>query len=610
MLKAIVKILAVFIAATLSFIIGKFIFIACNHSAYSMMGMSDMTSVLSHGLSMDFSIAGYISILPALLISSSCFYGSKGLINRILKIYFIVISLLISLIIILDSVLYGYWQFKLDSTPLFYFFSSPASAFASAEWWQLAVSPVIWILLASIFYSLLYFGSIKLPGDMLPMKGKKHAAALSASILFTALLFIPIRGGVTVSTMNLSRAYFSENPRLNHAAVNPAFSLMYSLSHQNNFSDQFRFLRDDEVKRLFDELKDAPEANASDSLVAISRPDIYIVLLESFSSHLFPSLGGEPIATKLDSIASKGLLFTRFYANSFRTDRGIPAVISAYPGQPHTSIMKFVEKTENLPSLSKQLKTEAGYNTTYYYGGDANFSNMKAYLVSAGFDRIVSDEDFPVSQKLSKWGAHDDVLFKKVADELTDYDPSKPILKVVQTSSSHEPFKVPYDDNGRLADQRAKAFAFADSCAADFINSLHKSGQWDKSLIILVPDHYGAYPDLTDPLKRHMIPLIMTGGALTRHGRIDTVGSQIDIAATLLSSLGLDHKDFPFSKNVLNPSSPHFAFFADPSVIGFVKENDEVVFNLDSSQTEFGNDSILPYAKAFLQTLYDDLSKR
>lgn len=559
---------------------------------------------------MDFSMAGYFSIIPAILLCIASATGSKGIIDKIMKIYFIIASVIISLIITVDAALYGYWQFKLDSTPLFYFLSSPSAAFASAEWWHFIVGPLVWILLATLFYAMLYYATIKFQGDVAPSTGKKAAANITVMVVMTALLFIPIRGGVTVSTMNLSRAYFSSDTRLNHAAVNPAFSLMYSLSHQNDFANQYRFFDENENRRIFSMLTEIPNDSIATPLLSVSRPDIYIIILESFSSHLFPSLGGEAVALKLDSIARNGLLFTNFYANSFRTDRGIPAVLSAYPGQPSTSIMKFVSKTENLPSLSKELKTKGGYSTKYYYGGDANFTNMKAYLVSAGFDEIISDIDFPVSKRLSKWGAHDDVVFDRVINELTPYDSSYPALKVIQTSSSHEPFEVPYDDKGRFSDKRAKAFAYTDSCVANFITTLRNRPQWQNSLIIAVPDHYGAYPDLTDPLERHKIPLIMTGGALSKRGAESTVGSQIDITATLLNALGIKSDLFPFSRNLLNEKSPHFAFFADPSVIGFVTESGDVVYNLDSSKTESGDEKLLPFAKSFLQTLYDDLSKR
>ena len=72
-----------------------------------------------------------------------------------------------------------------------------------------------------------------------------------------------------------------------------------------------------------------------------------MIIAESFSAHLMPSLGGEPIAVRLDSIAQSGMLFTNFYASSFRTDRGIPAILSGFPAQPNTSLMKYVEKAES-----------------------------------------------------------------------------------------------------------------------------------------------------------------------------------------------------------------------------------------------------------------------
>ena len=177
-------------------------------------------------------------------------------------------------------------------------------------------------------------------------------------MLAAGVLVISIRGGVTVSTMNLSRAYFSADQRLNHAAVNPAFSLMYSLTHQDNFSEQYRFFEDEKARRLFSQLTESP----CDSIVPLIRggvrPDVYVIILESFSSQLFPSVGGEEVALRLDSIAREGLMFTNFYANSFRTDRGLVSIMSGYPGQPNTSIMKFVSKTENLPSFPRRMKEE------------------------------------------------------------------------------------------------------------------------------------------------------------------------------------------------------------------------------------------------------------
>jgi phosphoglycerol transferase MdoB-like AlkP superfamily enzyme len=115
---------------------------------------------------------------------------------------------------------------------------------------------------------------------------------------------------------------------------------------------------------------------------SIKKPNVVFIILESFMSKTMTSLKGLPdVAVNMDKFAEEGVLFTNFYANSFRTDRGLVAILSGYPAQPTTSIMKYPRKTENLPSIPRSLKAN-GYNLQYYYGGDANFTNMRSYLVS------------------------------------------------------------------------------------------------------------------------------------------------------------------------------------------------------------------------------------
>ena len=111
------------------------------------------------------------------------------------------------------------------------------------------------------------------------------------------------------------------------------------------------------------------------------------------------------------------------------------------PVQPSTSIMKYPEKTDKLPSIPRSLKN-AGYNLEYYYGGDADFTNMRSYLVSSGIEKIISDKDFPLSERTGKWGAQDHVLFQRLMKDLKEEKQEEPFLKLVQTSSSHEPFEV------------------------------------------------------------------------------------------------------------------------------------------------------------------------
>lgn len=610
MKRRLIQFVTTYILFVFIFILQKPIFMACYYTLYNKVSWTEWFSVIGHGLPLDLSLAGYLTLIPGLLLIASAWTGSR-ILQWIRRIYFAFISILLSCIFISDLGLYGYWGFRLDTTPLFYFFSSPKDALASVSVWVVLGG----ILAMAIYAALLYylFSQILL-NEKRPLKIPYRRLSVSVTLLLaTGLLIIPIRGGFSVSTMNLGKVFFSANQRLNHAAINPAFSLMDSYARQVDFDKQYRFLPPEEADRLFAELTDQPVTDSIPRLFRTERPNIILVILESFSSHLMKTLGGNAdVAVNMDEIADEGILFTHFYANSFRTDRGLVSIISGYPAQPTTSIMKYTRKTQSLPSIPASLK-KAGYDLQYYYGGDADFTNMRSYLVSTGIEKIVSQDDFPVSERLSKWGVYDEVLFNRLTADLKGQPQQEPFLKIVQTSSSHEPFEVPYS---KLDNAKLNAFAYTDSCAGDFVRQLKETPLWENTVVIFVPDHLGVYPEDMDNLspERYMIPLIMTGGAIKEPQKIETYGSQIDIAATLLAQLGLPHDDFTFSKNLLNPASPHFAFFTFPNIFGMVTPDNEVVFNNESNAvvldegTNQGEN--LNKGKAYLQKLYDDLAKR
>ena len=379
------------------FILQKPLFILYYSSLYAGTSWTDPFLVIWNGLPLDLSLAGYLTAIPGLLFIASAWTLSKTL-RSIWNGYYFFIAILLAVIFIVDLGLYEYWGFRLDATPLFYFFSSPKDAFASMNIWQMIGGIIAMIVYASLLYVIFLWvqrgiwRGLKLPYRRLSVSG--------VMLLLTALLFIPIRGGFTVSTMNTGKAYFSSNQRLNHAAINPAFSLMESLSKQKDFSKQYRFMEAAQADELMKKLVDPQVLDSTvvvpdtlrTALFKTERPNVIFVILESFSSKLMTTLGGEPdIAVQMDSLASEGVLFTNFFANSFRTDRGLVSILSGYPAQPTTSIMKYPRKTQNLPAIAGSLR-DAGYRTKYYYGGDADFTNMRSYLMSSGFESIVSDQ--------------------------------------------------------------------------------------------------------------------------------------------------------------------------------------------------------------------------
>lgn len=586
-----------FIYWVILFLLLKVAFMLYNWSTYSTFGLVDWLKVLWHGLPLDFSLAGYLTVFPALSLIVSV-WASAG--RQLRRFYYLLMTCVVVFLHVLNAVLYGYWRFPLDTTPIFYFFSSPRDALASAGTKENSVLILLLILFAASFLICLH----RRPPKGEEPKGEPHRILATLMLsLCTALLFLPIRGGVTVSTMNTGEVYFSENESLNHAAVNPVFSLMESFSKQRDFAAQYRFMDDGEATRIF-HMMTPTSSDSTRIILKQRRPDVFIIVMESFS-RLVMKTGATPILCRL---ADEGVMFENFYANSFRTDRGLVAVLSGFPAQPSMSIMKYTGKASRLPSIARSM-IHGGYKAaTYYYGGDIDFCSQRAYLVSQGYTRLVSDKDFPLKYRMSKWGVPDGPLFDYVERDINSSRSAGPALRVIQTSSSHEPFDVPV----RLhRNKRLNAFAYTDMQIGRFIDGLKRSGRWRKSVVILVADHLGAYPERIDnlTLSRFQIPLIITGGAVEGHQRLEVYGSQQDIAATLLAQLGIRHEDFIFSKDMLDPSIPHFAFFTIPDAFGMTDSQNRLIY--DSQATKIVVDegpckgSNLLRGKAYLQKLYD-----
>ena len=622
MKKRIAALFATFALWTVLFVLQKPVFLLMYADS-----LADVFPVIFHGLPLDLSVAGYMTTVPALALTVSslpfsCLHGERAarIFRYILLAWTAIASIIVALAFVANLALYGYWRFPLDATPVFFIVSSPASAMASITWWQglLGVGAVA-LVTTGVFMTFKklyrYFGK-----ELFTARPRK--AGWLAMVLLTALLFLPIRGGVTVSAMNTGKAYFSENQTLNHAAVNPVLSFMENMAHQEDFAHQYRFMNDGVAHATFRRFVrgKAPAGTRPVSVLrtdSLPHPDIYLIILESFSDTLTRIKGVTP---HLNSLKRQGLYFSRFYANSFRTDRGLVAILMGYPAPATVSLMKFPRKTATMPSLAAHLK-RAGYGLNYYYGGDADFTNMRSFLINQGFEHITEDADFPVTERLSKWGVPDHLLFAKAKADLSaqasaghrDVNTRRPAFTVIQTSSSHEPFDVPYH---RLSDPILNAFAYADASLGSFIDYLKASGRWNQSLVIIVPDHLGAWPRNADSFKtwRFHVPLIWTGGMIKRPQTVPVYGSQQDIAATVLGQLGINHQDMTFSKDLFSDAFHHSAFFMMNDGFGLIDDDNTVIYDnklqrvrVDTGRLRGKN---IKNGKATAQVLFDDIARR
>lgn len=613
MKKRLLFILTVFFCWLPILAIQKPVFILYHHALANGCSLTDYLKVITHGLLLDCTVSGYLTAIPLLCILISIWLPG-AFYQKFLKGYFGVAALLIAAIFAVDVALYGYWGFRLDAT-LFFYLQSPADAMASVPVGTFFLQFLLFLIYAyGIFWVFKRFIIPLFPAT--PVRSRLGGTMIV--LLLGGILFIPIRGGVTTSTANVGMVYFSKNQFLNHSAINPAFSLLASLSKQQDFAAQFNFFPEEERQERYTALtqtNDTLPGNAEKrSLLTTDRPNILIILMESFTANAIEAVGGEPgITPNLNKLSQEGITFTNMYANSFRTDRGIVSVLNGYLAQPTTSIMKYPAKSQTLPSIAKSLG-EQGYTTDMLYGGDINFTNMQSYFFSSGYSQITADRDFPLSSRLSKWGANDNITFTHLYESIRERDEKTPWLSTFLTLSSHEPFEVPYH---HLEDPYLNSMAFTDSCIGSFIGQLKELPVWKNTLVVLVSDHGYRYPaSLTDyEPRRFHIPMIWLGGTIKEPAIIDTYANQTDLAATLLSQLNLPHDSFTFSRDILAPGYPEYAFYTFPNGFGFIDSTGISVYDNESNKPLIespakNSNERLNKGKVLLQTLYDDLGNR
>ncbi len=607
MKKRITFIISYFFIVFLLFVCQKPLFMLYNEAIDKGLSFNDFCQVMFHGMSLDATTAGYLTAFPFLCILVSIWL-KKFPLRKILLPYYIVISILISLVFVGDMALYPFWGFKLDAS-IFLYLDSPKEALASVSTGFVLLRVAV-ILLLVVFH-------VWLMRKVTPKRLQavsKRLAGTGGMILLGGLLFVVVRGGVTESTSNVGQVYFSNDQFLNHSAVNPNFSLLSSMGKSKDFASEFNFFDESRRAQLFDGLYTTEDGDSVISVLNTKKPNILIILMEGMGGVFVEPLGGlSDVTPNLNRLSEEGLFFTQCYANSFRTDRGTVCALSGYLGLPTASVMKIPAKSRTLPAISEEL-VKAGYTTDFLYGGDINFTNMKSYLLSKGYQKLTADTDFSLSEQTSNaWGVNDDITFEHLYNQLKDRKDG-PWMTTFLTLSSHEPFDVPYN---RLEDKIPNAFAFTDDCLGKFIEKLKQTPVWDNLLVVCIPDHGFRYPK--EKVDRggefSHIPMLWLGGAVKQPMKVDKIMNQTDMAATLLGQLGLDHSMFTFSRNVLGSAYTYpFSFHCHGGGFAFRDSTGVSAYDTKANQISFeepsANEERLNRGKAILQSVYDDLGSR
>ena len=558
------------------FEISRLIFLLYNHFLSSSLTVGDWLSAFWYGLRMDASMSGYISVIVALVLAFTSFLNGKT-ISKIVSIYTGFVLTIACILVVSDMELYRHWGFRLDSTPLSYL-KTPKEALGSASLQALAVQ----IIIFAILFAGSWIGYKKLVQPKLYKTERTPFWSIPVYLLAGALMIIPVRGSFGVAPMNVGFVYFHPNNIFaNHAAINVMWNGAKSLLSSNDISE-YRYTDAAQAEKLFESCY--PKQEHINLILKEKRPNVIVIILESFSNRLIEPLGGLPgITPELNALCKEGIVFSNLYSNSDRTDKGILGVLNGYPVHPVAKVINFPEKTRLLPFLNKDLK-QAGYHTEFVYGYDSRYSNFASWFGNAGYDKIITREDFPIeTYRGNKWGVHDHIVLEKLSEECNNSQ--QPFFKAFMALSSHEPFEVPMPVAIQGNDEESlflNAAYYSDKAIGDFIRRAKQSDWWENSLVVITSDHGSRHPGNLPNYHpgRFHVPMLWLGGAVAKADTVVAViACQTDIPLTILHQLGLTTDDYRFSKDILGSPIFPFAFYDFNDGFGFVTDESKAVFD-------------------------------
>ena len=593
----------------LYFLFARFLFLSYYFEKTTELGFTTSLKTFLYGIQLDFSFAAYLAAIPFLIILFSIWIPKK-IIKNIIKGYTFPIIFIINLFMLIDIILYKSWGVRIDSTLLNYI-NTPKIMMASVSTLQLVGGILIWIFLSlTVVY---FFNKVLNRVSKLLNKGSFFEAPVF--LLLIGSLIIPIRGGFANIPINQSNVYFSTKMFANHAAINFIWNFSNTLTHKIDDKNPYVHYKPDIAKNIISQTRNELLIG-TDSILKTKKPNVILLIWESLSAKAVGALGGEPdVTSNLNRFAKEGVLFTNFYGNGDRTDKGIPAILSGYYPQPTTSIMKMPHKSKSLPMLTKEMKN-LGYNTGFYYGGDSNFGNMITYLRNGDIDKIVDGKEFDKENWNSKWGAHDHIFLDRFIKDLSKPNLKQPFFQVALTLTSHEPYEFP-DTYKFGKDSEANLYrsaqAYTDKAIGKFIDEAKKQPWWGNTLVVIMADHGHPLPVhkgyFNSPI-RFKIPMVWIGGALTKTGiTIDNFSAQSDFAYTLTDMLDGNSKQFEFGKHIFNTSNNQYVHYVFNKGFGTISKNGAFVYDYVSNKPviQKGNYQKLDsLGKAISQNAYQD----
>ena len=376
-----------------------------------------------------------------------------------------------------------------------------------------------------------------------------------ASVLVLFLLFLAARSSLQHRPANPSSVAFSGDRMVNTLPLNSAYNVLYAIYGLKDESDASAVYGEMDVNKMISTVRgsmpkglvfESDEIPTLHHQAASSSRDnplnLAIIVEESLGAGSVGHLGGKPLTPELDALTEQGWWFENLYATGTRSVRGLEAITTGFLPTPARAVVKLGKSQRDFFTLAQLLK-QHGFQSRFMYGGESHFDNMKGFFLGNGFDEVIDQTVITHPRFVGTWGISDGDLFAQVHKTLlADSESDQPHFSLVFSTSNHTPYEFP--DGVELYEQPKatvnNATKYADYALGAFFDKAKQSKYWNNTVFLVVSDHdarvFGAS---LVPIERFHIPAVILG-ADVRAKKDSRLVSQIDLAPTLLSIMGLD----------------------------------------------------------------------
>ncbi|WP_345992889.1 sulfatase-like hydrolase/transferase [Sulfurimonas sp. HSL-1716] len=585
------------------------IYLFVNYAKGSKYSLSELAYAFWIGFRLDVSALAYTFILPVLMLFLLWIFRLRflnSLVNHFFKLYFFVIFLILSVLIITDI---GYFSFFGDHMTLMVFGIFDDDTKALFEIARKNYNLWLYGVMGLIYTAAGYYIISKAIKNKAEIK-EKNWNFFKQGGFFLALfviVFLAVRGSVGLFPLAVYIPDVSSDPVINKLPQNAVHAMIKAEDqYEKSKSGNYDLIKMSGYKgkiaqafKIYTGKNDINEKNLlsniiyktkKDTILEKNPPNVVLDVVESFGMPILAYQSEEfDIMRSLKKNFYKDVLFTNFISASNGTIEDLEPLMLNITARPKsTPFGQSRYLNTSFFQASARVYQKAGYETTFVYGGDLSWRNVGAFFSRQGFDHVYGKAAIIEKLQLDEakvshdWGVYDKYLHEYVLQKLKEA--KKPQLIVVMTTNNHPPYKLDpaYDSKklhfsdelkkhlvGDLAldHQRFQDYQYALDMVGHFLDEVKNSSLKDNTVVAITGDNNTVegimhYDDYYTQTKRIPFYIYLPPALRYKIEGIDmkTAGSDKDIFPTLYNLTLSDASYTAIGTNLLDKNKLHCGF--------------------------------------------------